>query len=160
MGLNDPIDGVGVGLGKKPAPGSMAAPGTSVLHFPAHNLGALMQLHGQFLDTMVANFPADPREQASATIHTPYLVKRGWSQVTLRNVRILSLKLVPGGAVEATVRHSGSTASYPTPSCYAAYTSSKSGIKTLTGAEAQYMAVSTQPGTASRVVSTKGISGI
>jgi hypothetical protein len=124
MGANN---GVGVGLGKKPNPsggpgaGLIAGPtgpGTATLHFTSQDMGALMAVHGQVLQSLVADFPVDPAEQAAATVYTQSAVKNGWTRATFSNARIMSMQVVPGGAVEVTLLHSGASQS-PSP-CFEA----------------------------------------
>jgi len=123
------IGGVGVGLGHRPNPSApdLMTGGTAALHFTSQDMGALMAVHGQFLSGLVADFPVDPAEQAAATVYTQSAVKNGWTRATFSNARIMSMQVVPGGAVEVTVQHSRASMSPPTQSKAALATRSSGG---------------------------------
>ena len=126
MGANNGVGDVGMGLGKRkdgtldftvgPGTAPTTGPGTATLHFPWQDMGALMAAHGQFLESLVAGYPVDPREQAAATVHNQSAVTKGWTRMTFSNARIMSLQLVPGGAVEVTLHHFGANQSPPAQS--------------------------------------------
>ncbi len=120
MSANDGVGGVGVGLGKnkdKPkciaGPGTTptTGPGTATLHFTSQDMGTLMAAHGQFLESLVADYPIDPRELAAAAINNPLPVTKGWTRVTFSNARIQSVKVAGGGAVEVGVHYLGASSS-------------------------------------------------
>ncbi len=156
MGHLNGVGGVDVGLGKKPNPTLMTAggggtpttgPGTATLHFPSQDMGALMAVHGQFLESLIADYPIDPRQRAAATINNPLAVTKGWTRVSFNNARIMSVKLVGGGgagAVEVTLHHLGASKSPPVP-CKAAANTSKSNVLNA-GVEVQPLVPSASPG--------------
>jgi len=149
MGLNDPIQGVGVGLGHKPNPGAgLAAGGTAILHFSWQDAGALMAAQGQVIQQIVADFPLDPREQAVTTIQNQAAVKNGWTRVSFTNARIMSVQNIGGGAAEVLVHYLTANAGPLIPG--AAFNTSKSGIKTR---------VSVTPDMAFKAGSSSGSSG-
>lgn len=118
MGANNGVGDVSLPLGnnKDKPKDVIAGPGTATLHFPWQDMGALMAAHGQFLESLVAGYPVDPREQAAATVLNQSAVTKGWTRVTFSNARIMSLELVPGGAVEVTLHHFGTSQSPPVQS--------------------------------------------
>ncbi|MFI5116835.1 MAG: hypothetical protein ACHP8B_09065 [Terriglobales bacterium] len=119
MGANNGVGDVSIGLGKKNNISSryvISPTGTATLHFPWQDMGPLMAAHGQVLESLVADYPVDPRERAAATIYNQSAVTKGWTRMTFSNARIMSVQVVPGGAVEVTLHHFGASQSPPVQS--------------------------------------------
>jgi hypothetical protein len=132
MGANDPIQGVGVGLGKKPNPAaSMLAAGTSTVFYAGRQLNAFLAAKNQSRPITELNVHHavwfDPQGEAQSALARA-VANVSESLTVYTNVQVIGARRLPTGLVEVTFHHGG--------------------IRQLTGVTAT-----------ARAVATKGISG-
>src|ERR1035437_7896667 len=107
MGTNDPIGGVGTGLGHKPNPSALAfngTGGTAVVYHDPSDYASLMVLRGHILPEWSVVYPPGAAERALTFGREKLKNCAGSISVTLSRIQVLHVRHV-FGAVEVALQY-------------------------------------------------------